>query len=286
MVSGTTRIYGIIGNPVKHTLSPLMHNTAFKAMGLNCIYIPFQVKKTELNAAIEGIRALNIYGLNVTMPHKLTIIPIIDRLDPLAKRIGAVNTVVNDEGTLTGYNTDAAGFIKALLENGVDPRDKKIVVFGAGGVSRAICFALAEQECEISIVNRTIDRARELANLVSIVSSQKVKSFSMLEGTLCKPLGEADIVVNATSMGMGENIGKSVVNAGLLHSSIFVFDTIYHPIETQLLRDAKKIGAQVIGGLDMLLWQGAIAFKKWTGLDAPFELMKNELTRVLKRYED
>jgi len=286
MVSGTTKIYGIIGDPVTHTLSPLMHNAAFREMGINCIYIPLKVKNTELNAAIEGIRALNIHGLNVTMPHKLTIVPIIDRLDPLAKKIGAVNTVVNDEGILTGYNTDAAGFIKALLENGVDPRGKKIVVFGAGGVSRAICFALAELECEISITNRTVDRARKLANLVSNVSSKKIESFSMFEGTLYKPLSNADIVVNATSMGMGEYIGRSIVTAGLLHSSMVVFDTIYHPIETQLLRDAKKIGAQVIGGLDMLLWQGAIAFEKWTGLDAPFELMKNELTRELKRYED
>ncbi len=286
MISGTTRIYGIIGNPVTHTLSPLLHNTAFREMGLNCIYLPFQVNNTELSAAIKGIRAMKIHGFNVTMPHKLTIIPLIDRLDPLAMKIGAVNTIVNNEGKLTGYNTDAAGFTRALLDNGVDPRGKKVVVFGAGGVSRAICFALAEQKCEIVIVNRTIDKARKLANIVSIVSSQRVKSFNISEGTLDKPLYEADIIVNATSVGMGETIGKSVAAAGLLHSSMVVFDTIYHPIETQLIKDAKKIGAQVIGGLDMLLWQGAIAFKMWTGLNAPFELMKNELTRVLNNYED
>ena len=286
MVSGMTSIYGIIGDPVIHSLSPLMHNAAFKAMGLNCIYIPFKVKNTELNAAIEGIRALNIHGLNVTMPHKLTIIPLIDRLDPLAKRIGAVNTVINDEGTLTGYNTDAAGFIKALLDSGIDPQGKKVVVFGAGGVSRAICFALAEKGCVISIVNRTIERARKLANQVSIISPHKVKSFGIFRENQCAALDEADIVVNATNVGMGETIGNSVVTAGLLSSSMIVFDTIYHPIETQLLRDAKKIGAQIIGGLDMLLWQGTIAFEKWTGLDAPFELMKNELTRELKCYED
>ena len=286
MVSGTTKIYGIIGDPVTHTLSPLLHNTAFREMGLNCIYLPFQVDNTELSAAIKGIRAMKIHGFNVTMPHKLTIVPLIDRLDPLAIKIGAVNTIGNNEGKLTGYNTDAAGFTRALLDNGVDPRGKKVIVFGAGGVSRAICFALAEQKCEIVIVNRTIDKARKLANIVSIVSSQKVKSLNISEGTLDKPLYEADIIVNATSVGMGETIGRSVVAAGLLHSSMVVFDTIYHPIETQLIKDAKKIGAQVIGGLDMLLWQGAIAFKIWTGLDAPFELMKNELTRVLNDYED
>jgi shikimate dehydrogenase len=286
MVSGMTRIYGIIGDPVTHSLSPLMHNTAFKAMGLNCIYIPFQVKKTELKAAIEGIRALNIHGLNVTMPHKLTIIPLIDRLDPLAERIGAVNTVINNEGTLTGYNTDAHGFIRALLDNGINPQGKKVVVFGAGGVSRAICFALAEKDCVISIVNRTIDRARKLAKLISIASRHDVKSFGMFRENQCEALDKADIVVNATNVGMGETIGESMVIAGLLSSSMVVFDTIYHPIETQLLRDAKKIGAQVIDGLDMLLWQGVISFGKWTGLDAPFELMKNELTGVLRFYED
>ena len=286
MVSGMTRIYGIIGDPVTHSLSPLMHNTAFRERGLDCLYIPFQVKNIDLRAAIEGIRAMNIYGFNVTMPHKLTIIPLLDHLNPEAKRIGAVNTVVNDEGILTGYNTDAAGFIKALHENGVDPRGKNIVVFGAGGVARAICFALAEFDCVISIVNRTIDRAWELANLVSIVSSQKVKSFGMLNENIYTVLEEADIVVNATSIGMGETIGKSVMKADLLNSSMVVCDTIYHPIETQLLKDAKKIGAKVIGGVDMLLWQGAIAFKKWTGVDAPFEIMANKLTQVLNGNED
>ena len=286
MVSGTTRIYGIIGNPVTHTLSQLLHNTAFREMELNCIYLPFQVDNTELSAAIKGIRAMKIHGFNVTMPHKLTIIPLIDQLDPHAMKIGAVNTIVNNEGKLTGYNTDAAGFTKALLDNGVDLGGKKVVVFGAGGVSRAICFALAEQQCEIVIVNRTMDKARKLANMVSVMSSQEVKSFNISEETLDKSLNRADIIVNATSVGMGETVGKSVADAGLLNSSMVVFDTIYHPIETQLIKDAKKSGAQVIGGLDMLLWQGAIAFKLWTGLDAPFELMKNELTRVLKNYED
>ena len=286
MVSGMTKIYGIIGDPAAHSLSPIIQNTAFKEMGLDCLYIPFQVKNFELRAAIKGIRALNIYGFNVTMPHKIAIIPFLDHLNMVAKRIGAVNTVINNEGILTGYNTDATGFIKALRENGVEPRGKNVVVFGAGGVSRAICFALAEIDCVISIVNRTIDRAWQLANLVSIVSSQKVKSFGTLSQNIHMVLDEADIVVNATSIGMGETIGKSIVTADLLNSSMVVFDTIYNPVETQLLKDAKKIGAKAIGGVDMLLWQGAIAFKKWTGVDAPFEIMANELNRVLTCNED
>ncbi len=286
MISGMTKIYGIIGDPVAYSLSPLMHNTAFNYMGLNCLYIPFKVKSTELRAAIEGIRALNIYGFNVTMPHKQTIIPLLDHLNPEAKRIGAVNTVVNDKGILTGYNTDAAGFIKALRENGIEPRGKKIIVFGAGGVAMAICFALAEIDCVISIVNRTIDRAWRLANLVSTVSSQTVNSFSMISENINMILDGADILVNATSIGMGKTIGKSIVKADLLNSSMVVFDTIYHPIETQLLKDAKKSGATVIGGVDMLIWQGVIAFKKWTGVDAPVEIMTNKLTQVIRNNED
>jgi len=286
MVSGTTNIYGIIGDPVTHTLSPLIHNTSFRKLRLNCIYVPFRVNSVELSHAIKGVRAMSIQGLNVTMPHKLAIIPLIDELDTLAMRIGAVNTIVNNGGKLIGYNTDAAGFVEALLHNGINPKNKKVVVFGAGGVSRAICFALAEQQCEIVIINRTSDKAHELANKVSHVSSQMVKSSNISEGNLDELLFGADIVVNATNVGMEGTIGKSVIPAELIHSSMVIFDTIYQPFETQLIMDAKNIGAQVVGGLDMLLWQGAIAFKIWTGFDAPFELMRNELYRVLKNYEN
>jgi len=286
MISGETKLYGIIGNPVAHTMSPPMHNAAFKELQLDCVYVPFLVEESGLTNAIEGIRAMNIKGLNVTMPHKLAVIPLLDILDPLAEKIGAVNTVVNNSGILTGYNTDADGFIKALLDNCIYTRGQRVVVIGAGGVSRAICFALAEHKYEVCIVNRTYKKALGLANEVSHMFNKDVKAYEMNEQNLKSILSGADILVNATSIGMDSTIGKTPVASTLLSPELVVFDTIYCPIETKLLKSAKNIGAKVIGGLDMLLWQGAIAFKLWTGLEAPFEIMKKELSKILELNEN
>lgn len=286
MISGETELYGIIGNPVAHTMSPPMHNAAFKELRLDCVYVPFLVEEAGLVNAVEGIRAMNIKGLNVTMPHKLAIIPLLDNLDPLAEKIGAVNTVVNESGMLTGYNTDAEGFIKALLDNCIYKQGQRVVVVGAGGVSRAICFALAEHEYEVSIINRTYIKALELADEVSHTFNKDIKAYEMNERNLKTILSGADILVNATSIGMDSTIGKSPVEPTLLSPELFVFDTIYCPIETKLLKSAKNIGAKAIGGLDMLLWQGAIAFKLWTGFEAPFNIMKKELINILGLDED
>jgi shikimate dehydrogenase len=286
MITGETKLYGIIGDPVTHSMSPLIHNIAFRALGLNCIYVPFQVTEIELVHAIEGMRAMNILGLNVTMPHKLAVIPLLDCLDPLAEKIGAVNTVANNSGVLTGYNTDAAGFIRALHENGINIYERKVVVLGAGGVSRAICFALAEQKCEIFIVNRTYKKALELADMVSRISSLDIKAYEMNAKNLKTIMSGANILVNATSIGMGLNIKETPVVAALLNPELIVFDTIYHPAETQLLKWAKKTCTKAIGGLDMLLWQAALAFKIWTGLEAPFDAVKKGISSMLGNHED
>jgi len=286
MISGETKVYGIIGNPIAHTMSPPMHNAAFKELELNCIYVPFLVEEAGLVHAIEGMRAMDIKGLNVTMPHKLAIVPLLDHLDPLAEKIGAVNTVVNKSGILTGYNTDATGFIKALLDNCIYTQGQRVVVLGAGGVSRAICFALAEKKYEICIVNRTYTKALKLANEVSNMFNKDIEAYEMNEKNLQSILSEANILVNATSVGMDSTIEKTPVAAALLSSELVVFDTIYCPIETKLLKSAKNNGAKVIGGLDMLLWQGAIAFKLWTGLEAPFDTMKKEVSSILGLHED
>jgi shikimate dehydrogenase len=286
MISGETKVYGIIGNPISHTMSPTMHNAAFKELRLNCIYVPFLVEEAGLVYAIEGMRAMDIKGLNVTMPHKLTIIPLLDHLDPLAEKIGAVNTVVNSSGILTGYNTDAAGFIKALLDNCIYMQGQRVVVMGAGGVSRAICFALAEQKYEVCIINRTYKKALRLANEISHTFNRDFKAYKMNEKNLKSILSGANILVNATSIGMDSTVDRTPVAAALLNSELVVFDTIYRPIETKLLKSAKNNGARVIGGLDMLLWQGAIAFKLWTGLEAPFGTMKKEVSSILGLNED
>jgi len=282
-ISGKTRVCGIIGDPIEHTMSPVMHNAAFKKLGMDYLYVPFRVRKGELGKAIDGIRALNIRGLNVTIPHKVDIIPFLDKLDPLVEKIGAVNTIVNSDGGLTGYNTDAAGFLQALLEKGIEPEGKNIVVLGAGGASRAISFILAERGAHLVILNRQLelDWAEELAHRIFQVFKKEVKALELNEENLVMVLERADVLINATSVGMSPNIDETPVPARLLKPELTVFDIVYNPVKTRLLREAEAAGAQTIGGLDMLVWQGALAFEKWTGKQAPFDLMKREAIKAL-----
>ena len=283
-ISGKTKLCGIIGDPVEHTLSPAMHNAAFKKMGLDYFYVPFRVKKEDLGKAIAGMRALNIRGLNVTIPHKVAVIPFLDKLDPLAEKIGAVNTIVNDDGILTGYNTDATGFLQALLESGIEPKGKNVVILGAGGASRAISFILAERGAYLVILNRLLelDWAEELAGRLSNIFGEEVKALELVEENLVGSLEKTDILINATSVGMSPNIDESPVPSTLLKPALVVFDTVYNPIKTRLLRKAGEAGAKTISGIEMLVWQGALAFEKWTGIKAPVKLMRNEVIKVLK----
>ena len=283
MISGKTRVCGVIGDPIEHTMSPVMHNAAFKELGLDYLYVPLRVKREELGKAVESVRALNIRGLNVTLPHKVAIISFLDELDPLARKIGAVNTIVNDDGVLTGYNTDATGFLQALLEGEVEPKEKKVVILGAGGASRAISFILAERDAYLVILNRLLelDWAEELAQRVSKVFAKEVKALELNEKNLEMVLEGADILINATSVGMSPDVDKTPVPAKLLKPGLIVFDIVYNPIKTRLLKEAETAGAQSIGGLDMLAWQGAIAFEKWTGRKAPLDLMKKEAIKAL-----
>lgn len=282
MISGKTRVCGVIGDPIEHTMSPVMHNAAFKELGLDYLYVSFRVRKEELGEVMESVRALNMRGLNVTLPHKVAIIPFLDKLDPLAKKIGAVNTIVNDDGVLTGYNTDATGFLQALLDNGVKPEGKRVVILGAGGASRAISYILAERVTHLVILNRRLelDWAKALAQRISRVSKE-VKALELNEKNLKTVLAGADILINATSVGMSPDANKTPVPARLLKASLIVFDIVYNPIQTRLRKEAEAAGAQTIGGLDMLVWQGAIAFEKWTGQKAPLDLMKREAVKAL-----
>jgi len=287
-ISGKTRLCGLIGDPVEHTMSPVMHNAAFNKMGLDYLYVPFRVKKEELGKAVEGMKALNIKGLNVTIPHKVTIIPFLDKLDRLAERIGAVNTIVNNDGILTGYNTDATGFLQALLEKGIELKEKNVVILGAGGASRAVSFALAERGAHLIILNRLLelDWAEELADRISRIFEREVKALESNTENLVSVLREADILVNATSVGMTPNINDTPISSDLLKPNLIVFDIVYNPIKTRLLREAEAAGAKTISGLDMLVWQGALAFEKWTGLKAPVELMKEAAIKELQKHEN
>ena len=286
-ISGRTRICGIIGDPIEHTMSPVMHNAAFENKGVDYVYLAFRVKKEELGKAIEGMRALNIRGLNVTIPHKVAVIQFLDELDPLADKIGAVNTIVNDNGVLKGYNTDASGFLQTLRGRGIEPKGKRVVILGAGGASRAISFILAERGSSLVILNRLLelDWAKELASRILQTLAREVEALELNRENLARVLEKADILVNATSVGMSPNTGETPVPSNLLKSSLVVFDIVYNPIKTRLQEEAEAAGATTISGLDMLVWQGALAFEKWTGLKAPFDLMKREAIRVLESDE-
>ena len=285
IVSGKTRICGLIGDPVEHSMSPTMQNAAFRKLGLDYLYLPFRVKKEEVGQAIAGMRALNIRGLNVTAPHKVAVVQFLDELDHLAGKIGAVNTIVNEDGVLTGHNTDATGFLQALLEREIEPAGKRVVILGAGGAARAIAFVLAERGATLLILNRALelDWAEELARRLSATFSKKVEALELKQENLAPALGQADILVNATSVGMAPIANETPVPADLLHPNLIVYDIVYNPMKTRLLREAEAVGASTIGGVDMLVWQGALAFEKWTSMKAPAELMKIEALRLLKR---
>lgn len=282
-MSQDTEICGIIGDPIGHSMSPIMHNAAFKKMGLDFIYLPFRVKSKRLGKAIAGMRALNIRGLNVTIPHKVAVIPFLDSLDPLAEKIGAVNTIVNTGGILKGCNTDAAGFMQALLEKGGDPAGKNAVVIGAGGASRAVSFILAERVAQLTILNRQLELtwAEELANRLNKVFKKEAKALELTEQNLANLLPTTDILINATSVGMSPNVDDSPVPEKLFKPNLTVFDLVYNPVETRLLREAKQAGAKTISGVDMLVCQGAISFEYWTDVKAPVELMKEEVIKAL-----
>ena len=286
--SGKTKVCGVIGDPIEHTMSPVIHNAAFRNMGMDYVYLPFRVKKEEVGRAIEGMRALNIRGLNVTIPHKVAVIPFLDELDPLASKIGAVNTIVNDNGVLKGYNTDATGFLRPLLEEGIEPKGKSVAILGAGGAAKAVSFILAEKGAHIIILNRRLemDWAEELAGRISRAFSREATALELNRENLAGVLEKTDILVNTTSVGMSPDTGKTPVDTDLLGPNLVVYDIVYNPIKTRLRQEAEAAGATVISGLDMLVWQGALAFEKWTGRKAPVNLMKAEAVKQLESHED
>ncbi len=283
-ITGRTIVCGVIGDPIEHSMSPAMHNAAFRKLGLDYVYLPFRVVSDDLHRVIMAMRALHIKGLNVTIPHKVAVMPLLDRLDPLAEKIGAVNTIVNDNGVLTGYNTDSGGFLKPLAAKGLGVRGKTVAVIGAGGAARAIAFALVESGAHPIILNRS---DRNLAELCDRLTGADVRAMKLDAAHLRTAIGMADIIVNATSVGMTPTIDETPVPMEFLRRGLVVYDVVYNPPRTRLLTDAAAAGAKTIGGLDMLVWQAALAFEKWTGQPAPVSLMKSTATRLLRMgYED
>lgn len=268
MINGKTKVLGIIGDPIEHTLSPLMHNAAFRELGLNYCYVPFHVKPLRLKEAIDGSRALNIRGLNVTVPHKEKVIEYLDELSDEAGYIGAVNTILNEEGFLKGYNTDAFGFVKSLEEEGIEIEGKSFLVLGAGGASRAVVYGILKNSGKVYLYNRTKDKALKMKETYS-----EVGNITLVESPE-NIIRDVDIVVNTTSLGLKPN-DPMPIEPSLIRKHQIYCDIVYP--ETPLMREAEKLGCKVVGGLGMLLWQAARAFNIWTGQEAPVQVMKKAL---------
>lgn len=282
-ISGKTKVCGLIGDPIGHTLSPVMQNAAFKKLKLDFIYVAFRVKKEELGNALSGMRSLGIHGLNVTMPHKNAVINYLDEMDPTAKFIGAVNTILNDDGKLAGFNTDGVGALKALKENGVELTGKKLLLLGAGGAAKAIAFYAGQEVEELRILNRTVENAKRLAKNLRRKFNKRIKGNSLSANIIKEELKDSDLLINATSVGMHPNINKSLVDPKWLRPDLCVLDLVYNPIETRLTKDAKAMGAKVINGIEMLIYQGAASFEIWTNHTAPIQAMKQATLDKLSR---
>ncbi len=278
MIDSHTQLVGVLGYPVRHSLSPRMHNRAFAELGLNWVYLAFEVAPNALPNAIAGMRGLGIRGLNLTIPHKEAVRPLIDGLTPTAQAIGAVNTLYWDDGRLIGDNTDAGGFLRALEHEGIEPRGIRVLVLGAGGSARAVVYALHSQGCEVVIANRTVERAQQLASEFGAYAVVPMNAES-----LAPILAEVQGVVNCTSLGMTPNEDTMPdVPIELLPDSAWVCDLVYRPLQTRLLQTASAQGLKTVGGLGMLVYQGALAFERWTGQPAPVEAMWQEVASCLE----
>jgi shikimate dehydrogenase len=264
-----TRLYGVVGHPIGHTLGPTMHNAALATSGMNAVYLAFDTQDVE--GLVRGMKAFGIKGLSVTIPHKSAVIPLLDRVDELAQRIGAVNTISNEEGRLIGYNTDAMGALKALEEK-TRISGKKCVIVGAGGAARAIGFILKEKGVPLQLANRSKERGEALARDLGC-------SFVPLAGV---EQTNADLLINTTSVGMSPHTDESPVPDRILREGMTVMDIVYNPLETRLLRTAKQRGCVTVEGLGMFVHQGAEQFRLWTGRAAPTEAMSQAVRKVLK----
>jgi shikimate dehydrogenase len=266
-------VYGIIGDPVDHSLSPIMHNLAFKEKNINAVYGAFRVKASHLSKAVEGIKALNIKGLSVTIPHKEKIMDYLDEIDEVAKEIEAVNTILNKDGILKGYNTDWIGVLKAFEENGVEIKNKEVVVIGAGGASKAVIYALIKGGArKIFVYNRTFDKAKSLEKTFGIIAKpwEELKNAS------------GDIIIQTTSVGLKS--WETPVEEEIISRFRVAMDIVYLPLKTKFLSIAEKYG-KIIDGLQMLLYQGVEQFKLWTGIEPPVEMMKEAIYKKVKDLE-
>ena len=280
-ITGHTRLTALLGSPVAHSISPLMHNEAFQLLDLDYTYLCFEVNEETLPAAVDGLKACGIRGFNLTMPNKNKIVELLDELSPAARLIGAVNTVVNDDGHLTGYNTDGVGYMQAVKDAGYDITGKTITIMGAGGAATAICAQAALDGVEkIHIfareTSRFWDRTQKLAeNINSTLPCKAVLHENKDTAALAQAISESVLLLNATSVGMAPNTeGTIIEDTSLYHPDLIVSDVIYNPRETRFLKEAREAGCRTFNGMYMLLYQGAEAFRLWTGKEMPVKEIK------------
>lgn len=260
-ISGTTKVVGVWGCPVGHSRSPVMQNAAIEALGLDWVYVPFEVAPENVGAAVEAIRVLGLVGVNVTVPLKEKVLPYLDAVDDAAAKIGSVNTICNQNGRLVGYSTDGVGFLRSLEDAGQGTEGRRVYLLGAGGSARAVAFALASRGCFCTITNRTAARAAELAVEINAVYPDRAEAAGWGMGT--KPF---DLLVNTTSVGMHPNTGEMPeLPPGAFDAKPFVYDLIYAPVQTRLLAEASAAGCETMNGVKMLVQQGAWSLSLWTG---------------------
>ena len=267
--NSNTDLYCILGNPVSHSKSPIMHNTFFKENKINAVYLAFNID--NIKKGVDAVRELKIKGVSVTIPFKQKIIQYLDNIDEQAKAIGAVNTIINKNGFLTGYNTDWHGGVEPLKKYGI--QDKQIGLIGAGGAAHAIAYGIIKNKGNLTIINRSPEKGKKLASLFDSdfldINEIQNKNF--------------DIIINTTPLGMIPDIDNSPVNKRILNKKMIVMDIVYNPLETKLLKDAKEAGCKIIDGLSMFIYQGAEQFKLWTGIKPSTELMRKIVIKELKK---
>lgn len=284
-IDGRTQLIGLIATPIGHSLSPAMHNMSFRKLGLNYVYMAFEVGNQQLEDVLAGFRALNLRGFNVSMPNKMKISPYLDEVTPAARFVGAVNTVVNENGKLIGYNTDGIGYVRGLKESGVDIKGKKMTLMGAGGAASAVAIQCAiDGAAEIHIFNRedeAYQRALKNADIINNeIDGNCRATVHHIEDTelLKSSIENSDILTNATGVGMKPLEGQSIIpDPSWLRPDLIVSDVVYNPRKTRLLEMAEYVGCKAINGLGMMLWQGAKAFELWTGQEMPVEYVKEQM---------
>ena len=277
-IKATSQVLGVIGDPIAHSFSPDMHNAAIDALGIDFCYVAFRVKPEGVGAVVKGLRGFGILGLNVTIPHKLAVMEHVDQISEEALAVGAVNTIHNEDGNLTGHNTDVYGVTTAIERvAGLTTFPETCVVLGAGGASRAVTYALGRRDevRKVMILNRTFSRAEALAVDMEKITGKSIVPAALDQASERAAFGDAGLVVNTTSVGMHPNTEHSpIIDTYSIRPDLVLYDTVFNPIETAIMQQFKEKGAPAYGGLDMLVFQGARSFEIWTGTEPPTDLMK------------